>query len=126
MIESGPCCRSAGISKVEAAKKSNVIQIAYQGPTPKLCQTVVSKVIDSYLDEHLRLNRTHGSQEFFADQTARLRDELSRKEADLRDLKNTTGLASPVAQREMIVSRIGRLEDEVLHAEAERAVAGPG
>ena len=84
---------------------------------------MVAKLIDSYLDEHLRLNRTRGSHEFFADQTRRLREELSRKEGDLRDLKNKTGLASPADQRQMMVARIGRLEDELLHAEAARAVA---
>ena len=109
--------------KVEAAKRSNVIQIAYQGPTPKLSQTVVAKLIDSYLDEHLRLNRAHGSHEFFADQTNRLRAELSNREAELRDMKSKTGLASPAAQRELMVARIGRLEDELLHAESSRSVA---
>ncbi len=109
--------------KVEAAKKSSVIQITYQGPTPHLCQTVVAKLIDAYLDEHLRLNRTHGSHEFFAEQTRRLREELAGKENELRDLKNQTGLASPAAQRQMLVARAGRLEDDLLHAEAARAVA---
>lgn len=109
--------------KVEAAKKSNVIQVTYQGPTPTQCQSVVAKLIDSYLDEHLRLNRAHGSHQFFADQTNRLREELSQKEAALRDLKNQTGLASPAAQRQLLVARIGRLEDDLLHAESARAVA---
>ena len=109
--------------KIEAAKRSNVIEIVYQGPTPTMCQTVVAKLIDSYLDEHLRLNRTHGSHEFFAEQTNRLRNELSSKEAELRDLKNGTGLASPAAQRGLMVARIGRLEDELLHTEASRSVA---
>ncbi len=109
--------------KVEAAKKSNVIEVSCEGPTPAQCQSVVAKLIDAYLDEHLRLNRAHGSHEFFADQTRRLRDNLSRREADLRDLKNRTGLASPAPQRQLIVARIGRLEDDILQAEAARAVA---
>jgi polysaccharide biosynthesis protein PslE len=109
--------------KAEAAKKSNVIEISYEGPSPEQCQAVVAKLIDSYLDEHLRLNRTRGSHEFFVDQTSRLRDELTSKEAELRDLKTRTGLASPSAQRQMIVARIGRIEDDLLDAEAAQAVA---
>ena len=109
--------------KVEAAKKSSVIDIAYEGATPEQCQAVVAKLIDAYLDEHLRLNRSRGSHQFFADQTQRLRGELSQREKQLRDLKNATGLASPDAQRQLLVGRIGRIEDELLHAESAQAVA---
>jgi len=108
--------------KVAAAKKSNVIEVSCEGPQPRLCQTIVAKLIDVYLDEHVRLNRTRGSYDFFAEQTKHLRDDLTVKEADLRDLKNNTGLASPGDQRQIIVARIGRLEDELLHAESARAV----
>lgn len=108
---------------VEAPKKSSVIEITYEGPSPEQARAVVAKLIDVYRDEHVRLNRTHGSHQFFADQTRRLRDDLSRKEAELRDLKDRTGLASPVAQRQLIVARIGRLEDELLGVESARAVA---
>jgi polysaccharide biosynthesis protein PslE len=108
---------------VDSPKKSSVIQISYDGSTPEQCQSVVAKLIDSYLDEHLRLNRTSGSHQFFIEQTKRLRDELSRREAELRDAKNETGLASPDAQRQLLVARIGRLEDDLLTAETARAVA---
>ena len=108
--------------KIEAAKKSSVINVTFRGPTPELCQSVVAKLIDTYLDEHGRLNRTHGSHEFFVEQTRRLREKLSRNEAALRDLKNETGLASPAAQRKQLVTRIGRLEDDLLKTEELRAV----
>ena len=109
--------------KIEAARKSNVIGIAYEGATPEQCQSVVAKVIDCFLDEHLRLNRTHGSEEFLAEQTSRLHEGLTQKEAELRDLKNETGLASPSVQRQLLVTRIGRLEDDLLSAQAGQAVA---
>jgi uncharacterized protein involved in exopolysaccharide biosynthesis len=109
--------------KVEAAKRSNVVDVSCEGPTPEKCQAVVTKLIDAFLDEHLRLNRTSGSHEFFVAQTRRLKDELTRKERDLRDLKDRTGLASPAAQRQLIVARLGRLQDELLQAETARAVA---
>jgi uncharacterized protein involved in exopolysaccharide biosynthesis len=108
---------------VEAAKKSNVIDISYDGSTPEQCQLVLAKLMDFYLDEHLRLSRTRGSHEFFAEQTTRLHEELSQRESKLRDLKNATGLASPDAQRQLLVARIGRLQDDLLTADAARAMA---
>jgi uncharacterized protein involved in exopolysaccharide biosynthesis len=109
--------------KVEAARKSNVIEVSYEGSTPEQCQAVVAQLIDAYLDEHLRLNRPRGSHEFFAEQTRRLREELSRREGELRDLKNATGLASAAAQRQVLIARIGHLEDDLLAAETARSVA---
>ncbi|MCE5267505.1 MAG: hypothetical protein LLG00_06425 [Planctomycetaceae bacterium] len=108
---------------VEAARKSSVIEISFLGSSPRACQAVVAKLVDVYLDEHGRINRAHGSQEFFAEQTRRLGHELTRREAELRDLKSATGLASPAAQRQQLVTRIGRLEDELLQTEAARVVA---
>ena len=112
--------RLTGNLKVEAARKSSVIEVSYLGSSPKLCQSVVAKLVDVYLDEHGRINRTHGSHEFFAEQTRRLGQQLSRREVELRDLKSATGLASPAAQRQQIVARVGRLEDELLQTEAAR------
>lgn len=109
--------------KVEAAKKSSVIEITYQGSSPKLCQQVVRQLTTSYLEEHARLNRPQGSCEFFREQTDRLRTDLAHREGELRDLKNATGLASPAVRRQQIVSRIARIEDELLHVETARSVA---
>ena len=107
---------------VDAAKRSNVVEVSCEGPTPAQCQTVVAKLIDAFLEEHLRLNRTNGSYEFFVAQTRRLGDNL-RQETELSDLKNRTGLASPAAQRQLVVARIGRLQDDLLQAEAAHVVA---
>ncbi len=109
--------------KVEAVKKSNVIDITYEGSSPAQCQAILAKLIDAYLDEHVRLNRTQGSHEFLTAQTKRLHNELTRKESELSELKNKTGLASPNAQRQLLVTRIGRLEDELLSTEASRVSA---
>jgi len=109
--------------KVEAGKKSNVIDITCDGSSPAQCQAIVAKLIDVYLDEHVRLNRTQGSHEFLTTQTNRLRTELTRKETELSELKSKTGLASPNTQRQLLVARIGRLEDELLSTEASRVSA---
>ena len=122
-IESGPCWRRPSTSRSRPSRNPMLFKFRIEGPTPQLCQTVVGKLIDCYLDEHLRLNRAEGSHSFFAEQTDRLREELSRKEGELRNLKNKTGLASPADQRQLMVARIGRLEDDLLRAEAARGVA---
>jgi polysaccharide biosynthesis protein PslE len=100
--------------EVQAIKKSDVVRVACNTHSPRLAQKVVAHLIDFYLDEHLRLNRTSGAENFLDRQTAEMRAKLVGAEEDLRKLKDKTGLASPDVQRELMVARAGRLEDELL------------
>ena len=93
--------------------------MSYDGPTAEVAQSVLSQLIELYLEEHVRLNRTAGSHDFFVEQTRESREQLNALETELRDLKNTTGMASVDDQRKILVDRIGRLEDDNLRTNAE-------
>lgn len=108
---------------VEAIKKTNVILLSYEGPNPLLAQRIVAKLIDYYLDQHVRLNRTPHAHEFLQEQTNTLKAKLGRLENELRLIKNSTGLASPTEQRQIIVTQIGRLEDELKTTQANASAA---
>ena len=105
--------------EVQAIKKSDVVRVACNTNSPRLAQKIVTQLVDFYLDEHLRLNRTPGAEEFLERQTAEMRAKLVGTEEDLRKLKDKTGLAAPDVQRGLIVSRAGRLEDELLSSAAD-------
>jgi uncharacterized protein involved in exopolysaccharide biosynthesis len=109
--------------EVEPVKRSNVLVVSYDGPTPESAQAVVAKLLDFYLDRHIQLNRTPGAHQFLAEQTARQRAQLTRAEEEMRDLKNRTGLTAPDAQRQLLVNRIGRLQDELLQTAGALAAA---
>ncbi len=104
------------VLEVEAVKRSDIILLTYDGSSPELSRAVVSRLTDFYLERHLTLNRTPGAHQFLGDQAARLRAQLSRSEEQLRDLKNETGVTAPEAQRQLLITRIGRLEDELAQA----------
>lgn len=109
--------------RVEPVRKSNLVAISCEAGSAELSRRIVAKLIDFYLEKHLQVNRVPGSYEFLTTQAAHLRDELSQAEAQLRDVKNATGLISPVAQRDNLVARIGRLEDELVQANNEKIAA---
>jgi polysaccharide biosynthesis protein PslE len=106
---------------IEAAKKSNVIILSHDGPSPKVSQQIVSKLVDFYLDEHVRMNRTPRAHQFLKEQATALKSQLTAQEDQLRGLKNATGLASPADQRQNLVLRIGRLLDDLKTSEATAA-----
>ena len=104
--------------EVDAVKKSNILVLTYDGPSPEIARAVVATLADLFLARHVQLNRTPGAQRFLTEQAERLRAELTRSEEQLKDLQNRTGLFSPGDQREMLVTRIGRLEDELAQTAA--------
>src|SRR5438132_8696239 len=86
---------------VEAVKKSNVILISYDGPSPEVAEAVVACLVRFYLDQHVRLNRTPGAHKFLTEQTSQARAELLKAEGRLRDLQAETGLFAPDAQKQI-------------------------
>ncbi len=100
--------------EVEAVKKSDVVRVTCRSHDPLLSQRIVATLVDTYMVEHLRLNRTPGAHDFLERETAHVLEKLADTEQALRSLKDETGLASPDAQRELMVQRAARLEDELL------------
>jgi uncharacterized protein involved in exopolysaccharide biosynthesis len=100
----------------DVAKKSAIILVSCEASSPELAQTITAKLVDCYLELHVLLNRTPGADQFLTEQTDRLRTQLARLENELRDLKNETGLFAPEGQRQALVTRLARLQDELLQA----------
>jgi len=97
----------------EAVKKTNIILVSFDGASPQLSQQVVAKLIDFYLDLHGRMSRDAHAHEFLGEQALAQKGQLNTLENEIRLLKNSTGLSAPVEQRQILVSRNGRLEDEL-------------
>ncbi len=110
---------------VERLRKSNVLLISYRAATPRQAQQVVEALVELYQVEHLRLNRTPGALSFLESETARVRGELLGQEQRLREMKQQTGLTSPDEQRRALVTRMARLQEELLTAEAGLAAGVP-
>lgn len=109
--------------RVNTPRKSDVVEVQCLARTPELSQAVVAKLVELYVEQHIEWNRTPKARDFFERQTARLREELDRKESKLLDLKNETGMTSPAEQRTVLVAQIGRLEEDLLATEASAAAA---
>jgi len=105
---------------IAAVKESNILRISYDATNRELSRLAVAKLMEFFLEQHIRLHRTPGSHRFLEQQMQRSQRLLIAAEAELRDVKNETGLASPADQRKLLVDRIARLEDELLQAEATR------
>ena len=110
--------------EVENQKTSNIISVAFKGDSPDLTRQVTDKLISLYLDKHISIHRTPGSDEFFVQQTDLLRTNLAQAEENLRVLKNTSGISSVNEQRTLLLTRIGTLHNDLEQSEAALAAAG--
>jgi uncharacterized protein involved in exopolysaccharide biosynthesis len=108
---------------VTPGRRSDMITIECKGGSAEWARTVTSSIVETYLDEHIRIHRPPGYQEFFEEQAGRLREELRQREESLRDLKTATGFASVADQRQTLLARIARLQDELLQAEGARVAS---
>jgi uncharacterized protein involved in exopolysaccharide biosynthesis/Mrp family chromosome partitioning ATPase len=107
--------------EIDFLKTSNIITISYTGPSQQLSQLVVAKLIDFYLDKHISVHRTAGSDGFFSRQADEVGAKLVQTEKALRDLKNQTGIASVPEQLTILLNRIGNLQRSLEETEAASA-----
>jgi uncharacterized protein involved in exopolysaccharide biosynthesis len=105
--------------RVSSGTKTSIISLSYSCGDPLMAQRVLDALLRFANDEHLRMHRTKGSQEFFVKQTGLLEQNLARLEVQLRDLKNSTAISSLATQREIKLQLIGSLDGDLIRARAE-------
>jgi uncharacterized protein involved in exopolysaccharide biosynthesis len=97
---------------------TSVIGVSCKARSPKRAQKVVATLVDTYLEEHLRLNSTPGSYEFFDEQSKLLKKQLSDASAALRDAKSSFNLASIEGRRDALQKQISIVETQILDTES--------
>ena len=68
--------------KAFAPKDSTIIAVTFSASSPQLAHDVVEEVTNEFLDQHLRVNHSEGSQAFFAEQADSLQKQLEAAQAD--------------------------------------------
>jgi uncharacterized protein involved in exopolysaccharide biosynthesis len=105
--------------KVWVPKKTSVVCVQYEAETPELAQQVVATLINKYLEEHARVNRTAGSHDFFVEQSKLLEVRLRQAQDELRDAKNSMGLTTIEGQRRTLQDEIGAIELQLISTVSE-------
>jgi len=109
--------------EVSAPQESTVIDIHCQAASPELSQQIVDTLMNAYLEEHVRVNRTDGSYGFFAEQTKLLKSKLDAANAELRDAKNEMQVLSVAGKQNSLQQQIHSIEMEQIAAGREVATS---
>lgn len=107
--------------EVTAVKGSNIISIAYKNHDPKLAQQVLEQLVQFYFDKHLEVHRSVGSFDLVSRQADQLHQQLNQTEEELKKLKTTAGITSPVEETTAVSSELTKTQQELDSAETELA-----
>jgi len=112
--------------KVDAGAKTNMIEVSYSSPNPRLSYGVLHTLGGLYMDKHVAVHRPPGSYEFFAQETQKYRQALEASEGRLRDFEKQRGAAAPDLERTnmalQVTSSVGQshLAEEAIAADEQR------
>ncbi len=95
---------------VAPARKTAVIDVAYEARDPERAARVLSILLQRYLEKHLALRGSAGSREFFADQSRRLRDELRAAEQRLIEFGQHHNLVSAATEKETALQQLAAFQ----------------
>lgn len=109
--------------QVTAVRKTSMVTVSYSADNPAQARDIVDAVVAQVQTDHLRIHRTKGSHDFFEKKEEQLRSDLESYEAELRDLKDSSGFAELPKQRDLLLQRIAATHSDLLAAQAELSAA---
>jgi uncharacterized protein involved in exopolysaccharide biosynthesis len=111
--------RLAANLRVDAVKKSNVIDVSYSSKNPVLSAGVLKTLSDLYMAKHVKLHETQGAYDFFAQQAEDSKAALAKAETDLTEFSHATSMAAPQMERDLMLQKMADIR--VLEAQSEAA-----
>jgi uncharacterized protein involved in exopolysaccharide biosynthesis len=96
---------------IAAPRKSNIITVQCRAPRPEVAQLIAARLVEIYREEYVRVHRTAGSYQFFADQTLLTEQQWEQASVELGAAKNKLGIVT-------IDGRKKQLQDEITDIDA--------
>jgi uncharacterized protein involved in exopolysaccharide biosynthesis len=85
--------------KVDAIRKTNLIQVSYASPDPNLAASVLKTLTSLYLEKHLEVHRPPGTFAFFQQEASRYWEGLRAAENKLADFNRAQNTVSAQAEK---------------------------
>ncbi len=90
---------------VAPVRKSNVIEVSYLSKSPESAYEVMQELSERYLQEHLNLHGTPGTQEFFRQQAGAYEEQLRRNDANLSEFRRRYGITTMPEEMAAVLKR---------------------
>lgn len=98
----------------QVSQETDVINITYESPSPQEAKAIVDMTMETYMEVSANQNRTrtNSALAFLEDERARIQENLSEAEDQLRDYMSSTDLVQVDGQTEAAINRVAELESQ--------------
>jgi uncharacterized protein involved in exopolysaccharide biosynthesis len=96
--------------KVTPLKKTTLISVSYRSSDPTRAARVLRELARLYLEKHLSLRRPPGTHQFFSEQAARFREELTAAEARWQEYGRQEHVVSAEVEKESTLQTLANFE----------------
>jgi uncharacterized protein involved in exopolysaccharide biosynthesis len=91
-------------------KRSDVIEVRFRSHDARWAHDFLTRLVDGYLDYHVRLSHDPQAAQFFDSQAKQLNARLTDSEEQLRQLQVQTGITSLPEQKQALINQIAELQ----------------
>ncbi len=106
--------------KVENTKDSNVLEISFESGRAEWAAAIVNNLIKAYIDYRLRLFSESEQYQFFTEQIRVAEEKLRALEERQTQFKQAQELLSPVAQSDILLTKIADYEKALTNVRTQR------
>jgi len=99
-----------GNLKITPLKKTTLISVTYRSSDPTRAARVLRELARLYLEKHLSLRRPPGTHQFFSEQAARFREELTAAEARWQEYGRQEHVVSAEVEKESTLQTLANFE----------------
>jgi uncharacterized protein involved in exopolysaccharide biosynthesis len=105
--------------RISPIRRTTLIQASYSSTDPDQTVRVLEQLSKAYLEKHLALHRLPGAYEFFSEQAARFKDELSQAEAKLLEYSQNQQVVLAEVERESTLRQLAEFEASLQTSQAQ-------
>lgn len=109
--------------KIEAEKKSNLIDVSYASSDPQLAAHVLRSLGDAYIQKHVEVHTPPGQVQFFTQETDRYKKDLADAEMQLKDFSNEQNGIAPTVSRDLFLQKAAEFHLSLQQTRAQLANA---
>jgi uncharacterized protein involved in exopolysaccharide biosynthesis len=112
--------------KIETPTKTNLINVSYASPDPRIAYGVLNSLATAYIEKHVSVHRPTGSYDFFSKEADKYRSALADSEDHLASFGKEQGVAAPDVERTnmalVVANSVGSLHqaEQTIAADQER------
>ncbi|BAU63619.1 putative exopolysaccharide biosynthesis protein [Stanieria sp. NIES-3757] len=100
---------------IELVGGSDVIEITYAHPNPKVAADVVNTLMNTYINEQIRTNQSEpaSAREFINKQLPQIESQVSQAESELRNFKESNQVVNLTKEAESTVMQMAEMNSEI-------------